>query len=109
LNNQPWQPDQLRTKYFVQIAESVCVVDATSARERAVVSDLMHCQKVVEWMLADGRTLEEVEEYVERCALDGMEKAGLWMLAWAHRDQATQLRAARERLALVSSLRSKTA
>jgi hypothetical protein len=41
------------------------------------VSDLVHCQKVVERMVCDGRTLAEVEEYIERCALDQMEKAGL--------------------------------
>ena len=70
------------------------------------MSDLIDCQKIVEWMLSDGRALAEVEEYVERCALDEMEKAGLWMLAWAHQDQATQLRLAKETLALVSSMRS---
>jgi len=73
------------------------------------VSDLVHCQKVVERMVCDGRTLAEVEEYIERCALDQMEKAGLWMLAWEHQDQATQLRLARETLALVSSLRKTAA
>jgi len=77
-------------------------------RKGAGVSDLIHCQKVVERMLTDGRTVAEVEEYIERCALDGMEKAGLWMLAWAHQDQATQLRLAKETLALASSLRSAT-
>jgi len=50
-------------------------------REGAVVSDLIDCQKTVERMLSDGGTLPEVEGYVERCALDEMEKAGLWMLA----------------------------
>jgi len=60
-------------------------------------------------MLGDGRTLAEVEEYIECCALDQMEKAGLWMLAWAHQDQATQLRLAKETLALVSRLRNMAA
>ena len=60
-------------------------------------------------MLRDDRTLAEVEEYIERCALDQMEKAGLWMLAWAHQDQATQLRLAKETLALVSSMRKTAA
>ena len=69
---------------------------------------LIDCQKTVERMLIDGRTLAEVEEYVERCPLDEMEKAGLWMLAWAHQDQAAQLRLAKETLALVSSMRSPT-
>ena len=74
-----------------------------------VVSDLIDCQRTVERMLTDRRTLAEVEEYVEHCALDEMEKAGLWMLAWAHQDQATQLRLAKETLALVSSMRTTTA
>ena len=67
-------------------------------------SDLIDCQRTVERMLTESRTLAEVEEYVEHCALDEMEKAGLWMLAWAHQDQATQLRLAKETLALVSSI-----
>ena len=70
----------------------------------ALVSSLAHCQTVVERMLRDGRTLAVVEEYIERSALDKMEKAGLWMLAWAHQDQATQLRLAKEMLALVASM-----
>jgi hypothetical protein len=73
------------------------------------VSDLIQCQKVVERMLTDRRTLAEVEEYIERCTLDGMQKAGLWMLAWAHQDQATQLRLAKETLALVNSMRTTAA
>jgi hypothetical protein len=77
-------------------------------REGAVVSDLIDCQKTVERMLSDGGTLPEVEGYVERCALDELEKAGLWMLAWAHQDQATQLRLAKETLALLSSMGSRT-
>lgn len=72
------------------------------------VSDLIHCQTVVEQMLSVRRPLAEVEEYIEDCSLDDMGKAGLWMLAWAHQDQPTQLRLAREMLALVSSLRSAT-
>ena len=72
------------------------------------MSDLIDCQNTVERMLTDGRTLAEVEEYVDRCGLDEMEKAGLWMLAWAHQDQATQLRLAKETLALVGSMRSPT-
>ena len=72
------------------------------------MSDLIDCQRTVERMLTESRTLAEVEEYVEHCALDEMEKAGLWMLAWAHQDQATQLRLAKETLALVSSMRSPT-
>jgi len=55
-------------------------------------------------MLSHGCPLAEVEEYIDGCSLAEMQKAGLWMLAWAHRDQSTQLRLARETLALVSSL-----
>jgi len=73
------------------------------------MSNLIHYQKVVERMLRHDSTLAEVEEYIERCALDQMEKAGLWMLAWAHQDQATQLRLAKETLALVSSMRKTAA
>ena len=73
-----------------------------------VMSGLIDYQHTVERMLTDGRTLAEVEEYVDRCALDAVEKAGLWMLAWAHQDQATQLRLAKETLALASSMRSPT-
>ena len=68
------------------------------------VSDLIHCQDVVERILRDGTTLGDVEVYIERCPLDDIEKAGLWMLAWAHQDQSTQLRLAKEMLALVSSV-----
>lgn len=60
-------------------------------------------------MLRHDTTLAEVEEYIECCELNEMEKAGLWMLAWAHQDQDTQLRLAKEMLALVSSLRKKAA
>ena len=70
------------------------------------MSDLIDCQHTVERMLTDGRTLAEVEEYVDRCQLDAVEKAGLWMLAWAHQDQATQLRLAKETLAFLSGMRS---
>ncbi len=55
-------------------------------------------------MLTAARPLPEIEDYIEDCVLDQMEKAGLWMLAWAHQDPATQLRLARETLALVDSM-----
>lgn len=70
------------------------------------MSDLIDCQTVVERMVSRRRTLAEIEEYIELCALDDMEKAGLWMLAWASQDQATQLRLAKETLALVASMRA---
>lgn len=73
------------------------------------MSDLIHSQKIVERMLTVRRPLAEIEDYIEDCVLDQMEKAGLWMLAWAHQDQATQLRLAKEMLARVSSMRTTTA
>jgi len=57
-------------------------------------------------VLGEARKLAEIEDYIEDCALAQMEKAGLWMLAWAHQDPATQLRLAKETLALVNSMRS---
>jgi hypothetical protein len=85
------------------------VFGEASPRRRVVVSELIHCQKVVEQMLTDGRPLAEIEDYIEDCALEQLEKAGLWMLAWAHQDPATQLRLAKETLALALSLQSTTA
>ena len=41
------------------------------------MSDMIDCQTTVERMLTDGPTLAEVEEYVECCAPDEMEKAGI--------------------------------
>jgi hypothetical protein len=73
------------------------------------MTELIGCQTVVERMSADGRALAEIEEYIEGCPLDEVEKAGLWMLAWAHQDQATQLRIAKETLALVSSFHAPAA
>ena len=66
--------------------------------------DLVRCQKVVERMLGDGRSLTEVEDYIEASALEEMQKAALWMLAWAHQEPATQLRLAKETLALASGV-----
>ena len=71
--------------------------------------ELIHCQKVVERMLTDGRSPAETEKYIECCALDETEKAGLWMLAWVHQHQATELRLAKQTLAFVSGMRTTTA
>lgn len=49
------------------------------------MSSLVHCQKIVERMLRHGRTLAEVEEYIDPSALDRMEKAGLWIGCWRGR------------------------
>ena len=90
-------------KHVPQIAQEI-PNRRSAATARALVSDLIHCQTVVEQMLTDGTPLAEIEDYIEDCALDEMEKAGLWMLAWAHQDQATQLRLAKEALALATSV-----
>ena len=66
--------------------------------------DLVRCQEVVERMLGDRRSLTEVEDYIEASALEEMQKAALWMLAWAHQEPATQLRLAKETLALASGV-----
>jgi hypothetical protein len=60
-------------------------------------------------MVTRARTLAEIEEYIERAALDEMEKAGLWMLAWASQDQVTQLRLAKETLAFLASMHTTAA
>lgn len=97
----------MRTKYLpANSAQKFPLVGEAPPRKEDVVSDLVDCQKVVERMLTDGKPLAEIEEYIERGALDELEKAGLWMLAWAHQDPATQLRLAKETLALASSLQT---
>ena len=97
-------------QFLAQIAQKSPACSATRRRAvRAVVSELIHCQKLVEQMLTHGRPLAEIEDYIEDCALEQLEKAGLWMLAWAHQDPATQLRLAQETLALALSLQSATA
>lgn len=55
-------------------------------------------------MLGDGRCLSEVEDYIDASALENLDKAALWMLAWAHQEQRVQLRLANEMLALASNL-----
>ena len=89
------------------VANSAEIPNVSAQRRRAVrtvVSELIDCQKVVEQMLTDGRPLAEIEDYIEDCTLAQLEKAGLWMLAWAHQDPATQLHLAKETLALALSL-----
>ena len=38
--------------------------------------DLVRCQKVVERMLGDGRSLTEVEDYIDASALEEMKGSG---------------------------------
>ncbi len=68
------------------------------------MSDLACEPRVVEAMLGAGRRLAEVEEYIEASPLENLDKAALWMLAWAHQDHRVQLRLANEMLALASTL-----
>jgi transposase len=97
-------------QFLPQIAQKFPTGSAKRRRAiGAVVSELIHCQKVVEQMLTLGWPLAEIEDYIEDCALEQLEKAGLWMLVWAHQDPATQLRLAKETLALALSLQSATA
>jgi hypothetical protein len=104
--NGPLRPE-IRGKYLLQIGGETAAPSAAPPQQKgAVVSELIHCQTVVERMVTRGRTLAEIEEYIDRCALDDMQKAGLWMLAWASQDRATQLRLANETLALVASMRA---
>src|SRR5205807_10588592 len=75
----------------------------------AGMQDLVCQQKVVEGMLGDGRRLSEVEDYIDGCALQDLDKAALWVLAWAHQEHCVQLRFANEMLALASSLSTPSA
>ena len=66
--------------------------------------DLISCQAVVERMLRTGSSFSEIEDFIEASPLEELQKAALWMLAWAHQDPANQLRLARETLALVGGV-----
>jgi len=70
---------------------------------------LISSQAVVERMLRAGRSFREVEDFIEASPLEELQKAALWMLAWAHQDSASQLRLARETLALVGRVSAESA
>ena len=65
---------------------------------------LIRCQAVVERMLRAGTSFSEIEDFIEASPLEELQKAALWMLAWAHQDPASQLHLARETLELVGGL-----
>ena len=71
--------------------------------------DLISCQAVVERMLQAGRSFSEIEDFIEASPLEELQKAALWMLAWAHQDPASQLRLARETLTLVGGVSAESA
>jgi hypothetical protein len=63
------------------------------------MSDLACCQEVVEGMLVGGRTLAEIEDYIDACPLKEMHKAALWILAVVRQAPSAQVRLANEMLA----------
>ncbi|MGZ6691842.1 MAG: hypothetical protein ACXVHQ_30945 [Solirubrobacteraceae bacterium] len=71
--------------------------------------DLISSQAVVERMLRAGKSFSEIEDFIEASSLEELQKAALWMLAWAHQDRASQLRLARETLALVGGVSAESA
>ena len=56
---------------------------------------LIRCQAVVERMLRAGTSFSEIEDFIEASPLEELQKAALWMLAWAHQDPASQLHLAK--------------
>jgi hypothetical protein len=71
-------------------------------QERAAVSDLARHQTVVEQMVDAGEGFSDIEDYIAAAPLSDRRKSALWLLLWAHQDPRTQLRLAKETLALVS-------
>jgi hypothetical protein len=71
-------------------------------QEGAAVSDLVRYQTGVEKMLDAGERFSDIEDYIAEAPLSDRCKSALWLLGWAHQDQPTQLRLAKETLALVS-------
>jgi hypothetical protein len=66
------------------------------------VPDLVPYQTAVERMLGAGETFSEIEDYIAAAPLSDRCKSALWLFGWAHQDPRTQLRIAKETLALVS-------
>jgi len=66
-------------------------------------ADLVDHQGVVEEMMDAGEPLWRVEDFIDQArALDGNQKAALWLLAWSMRSNPVQRREAREMLSLCS-------
>jgi hypothetical protein len=66
------------------------------------VSDLARFQTAVDRMLDAGESFSEIEDYIAAAPLSDRCKSALWLYGWAHQDPRTQLRLAKETLALVS-------
>ena len=62
-------------------------------------ADLVDYQGVVEEMMDAGKPFGRVEDFIDQAAaLDGNQKAALWLLAWSMRSSPVQRREARELL-----------
>jgi hypothetical protein len=66
------------------------------------VPDIVHYQTEVEQMLDAGEMFSDIEDYIAGAPLPDRCKSALWLFGWAHQDSRTQLRLAKETLALVS-------
>jgi hypothetical protein len=53
-------------------------------------------------MVDAGESFSDIEDYIASAPLSDSWKSALWLLLWAHQDTRTQLRLAKETLALVS-------
>ena len=62
-------------------------------------AELVDYQGVVEQMMDASEPFWRVEDFIDRApALDGIQKAALWLLAWSMRSNPVQRREAREML-----------
>ena len=60
-------------------------------------------QGVVESMMNASEPFSKVEEFIDQApALDGNQKAALWLLAWSMRSNSVQRREAREMLSFTT-------
>jgi hypothetical protein len=69
---------------------------------RAAVPDIVQYQTGVQRMLDAGEMFSDIEDYIAGAPLSDRCKSALWLFGWAHQDPQTQLRLAKETLALVS-------
>jgi hypothetical protein len=66
------------------------------------VPDLARFQTAVDRKLDAGESFSDIEDYIAAAPLSDRCKSALWLYGWAHQDPRTQLRLAKETLALVS-------
>jgi hypothetical protein len=66
------------------------------------VPDLVQFQTAVDRMVDARESFSEIEDYIRATPLSDRCKSALWLYGWAHQDPRTQLRLAKETLALVS-------